>query len=347
MACQNTRPRSSMTTARGKRHVLPLFLPVCQMNAPFVPIARLREIGADGGITNAYFLYKNRELRARFEAGERLRDYVGLDGLLVTDSGAFQGFVRKLILSNKTIVTFQDEIGTDIASPLDLVTPPGDKRSIAEAKLDATNKRIAEALPLVKTSYLAGVQQGGRFLDLRRRSAEALAAMNLSYIAIGSLVPFFNRNHDLSFVGPVLRDARSILGTDVPMHIYGAGDPVEIPFFVALGADIFDSSSYGHYAKKGAYMTPYGAIDSAERLAAGEYRCACRVCVDRTDWQALLADEVQLAEHNVWTICDTVRRVRAALDAGTLPAMLADVVERHTAWFPASALGPSWEKLHE
>ena len=338
-----------LTTPRGRRHPLPLFLPVCQLNAPFVPMDVLRDVHrVDGGILNAYFLYKQRSLRDQFDAGLTLREYTGLgEGLLVTDSGAFQGFVRKLFLDNETIVAFQERIGTDVASPLDLVTPPGDKRSVAEDKLFATNKRVRAALPLVKKSLLAGVQQGGRFLDLRRRSVEELAAMGVKYLAIGSLVPFFNRNHDLAFVGEVLRDARAIVGPDVPMHVYGAGDPVEIPFFVALGADIFDSSSFGHYARKRAYMTPYGALDRKDVLAAGEFRCACRVCENTDDWDALLGDEPRLAEHNVWTICETIRSVRRALVEGRLDAMLAEIVERHTAWFPDSALGTTWESLHD
>lgn len=338
-----------ITTPRGQRHALPLFLPVCQLNAPFVPMDVLREVyRVDGGILNSYFLYKQRELRDQFDAGLTLREYAGLgEGLLVTDSGAFQGFVRKLFLSNKTIVAFQEQIGTDVSSPLDLVTPPGDKRSIAEDKLVATNKRIRAGLPLVEKSMLAGVQQGGRFLDLRRRSTEELAAMNVQYLAIGSLVPFFNRNHDLAFVGQVLRDARATIGPDVPMHVYGAGDPVEIPFFVALGADIFDSSSFGHYARKRAYMTPFGAVDRTDVLASGEYRCACRVCADCTDWESLLGDEPQLAEHNLFTICETIRQVRAALAEERLDAMLAEIARRHTAWFPTSALRPTWESLHD
>jgi 7-cyano-7-deazaguanine tRNA-ribosyltransferase len=167
-----------ITTPRGRRHPLPLFLPVCQLNAPFVPMEVLREVyRVDGGILNSYFLYKQRELRDQFDAGLTLREYAGLgEGLLVTDSGAFQGFVRKLFLSNKTIVAFQEQIGTDVSSPLDLVTPPGDKRGVAEDKLVATNKRIREALPLVEQSMLAGVQQGGRFLDLRRRSTDELCS---------------------------------------------------------------------------------------------------------------------------------------------------------------------------
>jgi len=38
--------------------------------------------------------------------------------------GAFQGFRGSVYLNNKEIVKFQDMIKTDVAAPLDLVTPP-------------------------------------------------------------------------------------------------------------------------------------------------------------------------------------------------------------------------------
>lgn len=338
----------TLKTSRGIEHPLPLFLPVCQLNSPFVSVDDWRRHhDVDGCIVNAYFLYKDRELRARFDDGLGIREFIGLDGLYVTDSGAFQGFARKLILSNKKIVRFQEQIGTDVASPLDLVTPPGDRRTVAEDKLDATLRRIREAMPLTEQSSLAGVQQGGRFLDLRLRAVDELMRIGVRYVAIGSLVPFFNRNHDVSFVASVLRDARRVCGEEIPIHIYGAGDPVELPFFAALGADIFDSSSYGHYAKQGWYMTPFGAISSSERLVAGEYRCPCYVCSEAGHPGGLFEDPAALAAHNLWTIIESIKAVRTAIAKDSLDAMLAEVLRRHSEWFPDSLLRPTWEAAHE
>src|SRR5439155_13558609 len=125
-------------TTRGSKHRLPLFLPVYQPHRgeglldgwPGGP-----EI--DGCIVNAYFLYKQRDLRARLVASGDLHGYLRFDKLVATDSGAFQGFTRKLYLKNRDIVRFQDQIGSDVLAPLDLVTPPGDSRTVAEAKLRA------------------------------------------------------------------------------------------------------------------------------------------------------------------------------------------------------------------
>lgn len=337
-----------LRTNSAAAHTLPMFLPVYRRRDAFVPIETWKDrYGVEGCIVNAFFLYKDRPLRTKFHDGLSLRTYVGVDGLLMTDSGAFQGFNQQLFLANADIVRFQEMIGADVASPLDLVTPPGDKRSVAERKLEVTLRRTREAQGLVANSILAGVQQGGRFLDLRRRSLEGLLDCGVRYLAIGSLVPFFNRNHDLTFVGDVLRQARQVVGPDLPMHVFGAGDPVEIPFMVALGADIFDSSSYGHYARGRAYMTPFGAIRDAGPLVADEYVCRCPVCAETEDFAALFDDTTRLADHNLWTICDTMRRVRAALASDRLASMLDEVLRRHARWFPESKLRQSWESLHE
>ena len=322
-------------------------MPVYQPRDPSFQLARESgEIKIDGLIINAFFLYKQRELRQRLTTEMTLAEFVGFDGLISTDSGAFQGFTRQLFLKNRDIVKFQDQIGSDLIAPLDLVTPPGDSRSVAESKLQATNKRIAEALNLVERGIVVGVQQGGRFLDLRERSTEALLEMNARYIAIGSLVPFFNKNHDMTFAGAVIRKARETIGPDLPMHIYGAGDPVELPFFVRLGATVFDSASYGHYASGGFYMTPYGALRDFGPLSAGEYVCGCNQCTGPGGFSAVVGDKERLAIHNLWTICHTVAKLRDMMRVdGELDRYLAEVMEIHDRWFPDSRLSETWDRL--
>ncbi len=335
-------------TRRGTTHPLPLFMPVYQPRLRAFQLAMQDDdIQIDGLIVNAFFLYKQRDLRKLLTSETNIKEYVGFDGLITTDSGAFQGFTRQLFLSNRDIVRFQDAIGSDVAAPLDLVTPPGDSRSIAEGKLEATQKRIREALAIAERATVAGVQQGGRFHDLRRRSTDGLLEMGIAYLAIGSLVPFFNKNHDLAFAGQVIHEARRAAGPDLPMHIYGAGDPLELPFFAAMGATIFDSASYAHYANSAAYMTPYGALMDPGPLLAGEYTCRCSACRESEDKAAIFSDAARLSRHNLWTICKTVMHMRELMAAGTLWHYLDEVLERHAAWFPQSALGASWRRLCE
>lgn len=333
---------------KGRRHPLPLFLPVYQPRSSVFQLARSSgDLTIDGLIINSFFLYKQRDLREKLTSGTTLAEFVGFDGLITTDSGAFQGFTRRLYLKNRDIVRFQDRIGADVIAPLDLVTPPGDSRKVSQDKLDATNKRIREALAVAEHGMVAGVQQGGRFLDQRRASTTALMEMGVGYVAIGSLVPFFNRNHDLGFAGQVIREARDTIGPDLPMHIYGAGDPVELPFFTALGATVFDSASYGHYAASGAYMTPFGALTDSGRLAAGEFVCACPQCRQDDGPVGVFADPERLALHNLWTILDTVTGLRRLVRTpGALDARLAEILDVHRVWFPDSRLMASWADLH-
>jgi 7-cyano-7-deazaguanine tRNA-ribosyltransferase len=160
-------------------------------------------------------------------------------------------------------------------------------------------------------------------------------------------VPFFNSNHDLEFVGKVLRDARQVAGPDLPIHVYGAGDPAELPFLVALGANVFDSASYAHFARGGWYMTPYGALSEAGPLLAGEYRCPCPTCARDGDVRAVFADPDALLQHNLWTILSTVSKIRGTVAAGeSLSSYLRHVLDRHMAWFPNSSLSRSWEALN-
>ncbi|ETR72329.1 MAG: hypothetical protein OMM_01805 [Candidatus Magnetoglobus multicellularis str. Araruama] len=169
--------------------------------------------------------------------------------------------------------------------------------------------------------------------------------LNVNYLALGSLVPFFNRNHNLGFVGKVITDARKMCGKDIPIHVYGAGDPLELPFMAALGADIFDSSSYAHYARQGWYMTPYGAIQDEGKLQSGEYTCACPYCQSFDTPSQIFQNEILLTCHNLWLILQTIQHIRAAINTSTLNQMLDNILHQHAYWFPESALNKSWQSL--
>jgi hypothetical protein len=54
------------------------------------------------------------------------------------------------------------------------------------------------------------------------------------------------------------------------------------------------------------------------------------------------ADTALLCRHNLWTILEAVRTVRAALGEGTLPAHLDELARVHAQWFPGSMLHLSW-----
>ncbi len=334
---KHVRPERLFETKEGGKYRLPLFLPVYDHRAPFIPAEELkRDFAVEGIIMNAFMLYKDRETREHLLGEEDIKEFSGFDGMVVTDSGAFQGFRRPLYLSNRKIIKFQQDIGADVISPLDIVTTPGENRLNAAKKMRATLKRVREGLEIADRSVLIGVQQGGRFAALRNEALDGLVEMGVEYIALGSLVPFFNRNHDVSFVCDVLVNAQRIVPHEIPVHIYGAGDPVEIPFYVALGAGVFDSSSFAQYARDGWYMTPYGAVKESKKLKDMGEDCTSPYIKD-----AEIIDEKTLARHNLYIIMLTMARLRKALRDGKLDEYLNEIITVHTEFFPESLLRPS------
>jgi len=71
---------------------------------------------------------------------------------------------------------------------------------------------------------------------------------------------FLIRKHNIFFIGNLITQTRKKIPQNTFIHLYGAGDPVELPFYFAFGVDTVDSSSFVHYALNGWYMTPYGAV---------------------------------------------------------------------------------------
>lgn len=335
----------SLVTNNGITLQLPMFVPVYRPDYSFKLFCEeYYEHGLCACIVNAFLLYKDREKRGLFENGKTLNEYLGgFTGALITDSGAFQGLRRNLYLSNKNIVRFQNMIKSDIIAPLDLITLPCEKKTIAEQKMIVSHKRILEAIEITDYSILSGIQQGGRFFDLRQKHIRMLQELDMKYYGIGSLVPFLNKNHDLYFACKVIQDARAVIGAGKAMHVYGAGDPLELPFYYYAGANIFDSSSYAHYATGGFYMTPYGAINKAENLVKLEYKCNCSVCTNNSITHVLSTNNL-LQLHNLYVIFETINRLRKISCKQELECMLLDIINRHSCVFPESKLMSSWEQ---
>lgn len=334
---------NAVITTNGQTYPTPLFLPVFERENPYITAQMLKEdFGVRGIITNGFLLYKERSLRETLTLPDRnIKQFYDFDGLVMTDSGAYQALGGRVYVKNRKIIRFQQDIGADVISPFDYITPPRDNWKIANRKLNDTLKNIAQGLEIAERAILAGVQQGGKYMDLRERSVRALVEMDMQYVALGSLVPFFGRNHHIRFAGRVIRQAREIVPPETPIHLYGAGDPVELPFYAALGCDVFDSSSFIHFARGGWYMTPFGAAQERETVAA--YDCSCPYCAKHG--AAVWTDEGLMVLHNLWTIMYVMQHITNLRESGRIEDYLAEVLDKHMRWFPKSQLGPSWEQI--
>ncbi len=96
-----------------------------------------------------------------------------------------------------------------------------------------------------------GIVQGGVYEDLRRESAEAIAAAGVDGIAIGGTL-----GKDKEEMRGVLGMTAPMLPEDAPKHLLGIGEVDDMLAFIALGIDVFDCAVPTRLARHGVALAP-------------------------------------------------------------------------------------------
>ncbi len=242
-----------------------------------------------------------------------LHDILDFPGTIMTDSGTFQSHVYgEVDLDPIEIITFQEAIGSDISTILDRFTEPDDTREVAEQKVKDTIQRARQATSECEGSIALPIQ-GSIYPDLREKCAKVLGDLPGTLYPIGGVVPLLE-DYRYDELVKVVMSSKKGLGPKGPVHLFGAGHPMIYPLAVLMGCDLFDSSSYIKYARRGDLMYPDGTrnISDLEYLA-----CNCPVCRN-TDIDGLKdeSDEkrtMMLAEHNLWISYMEIGRVKQAI----------------------------------
>ena len=310
----------------------PTLLPVINPNIQTLDTTDLNSVGAEMVITNAYIIYTTPSLRKR-ALEEGLGSVVGFDGPIMTDSGSFQlATYGDIDVDTTEIIEFQSAIGTDIATPVDLPTPPDAGVAQTADELQHTDEAIARAMAM-ETGEMAitGPVQGSTHPTLRRRAGAAARKHGCDLYAIGAVVPLLNSYRYADMVDVIVA-AKEGLGPAVPVHLFGAGHPMMFALAVAAGCDLFDSAAYALYARDGRYLTVAG---TAHLTDLDTLPCECPVCVEHTSTSLQMATpevrERQLALHNLYVSFAELRRVRAAIVTGDL----LELVEQRARGHPA------------
>lgn len=298
----------------------PALLPVVNPNLNLIPPTEMRQrFGAEMIITNSYILRQNEALRDRV-LNEGIHRVLGWDGPVMTDSGTFQSYVYgQVAVGPQEIVDFQRRIGVDVATILDVFTPPDRGREEASRELQETLRRAAAAAQSKDGMLLAGTIQGGIHLELREEAAKGIAALDVDIAPIGGVVPLMEQARYGTLARVILASKRP-LPADRPVHLFGAGHPLVFPLAVALGCDLFDSASYAKYAKDDRLMFPWGTRHLSELT---ELPCACPACDEWRTADRLRAANPQireraLAQHNLFVSFAEIRRIRQAVRDGNL-----------------------------
>jgi 7-cyano-7-deazaguanine tRNA-ribosyltransferase len=303
-----------LKTSHGKVKT-PSLMPVVHPEKQNFPVG---DYGADLVITNAYLIYKNEYLREKaLKVG--VHNLIDFPGPVITDSGSFQlSLYGDVQVSNQEIVEFQEKIGTDIGTSLDIPTPPFAKRERAEKDLEITIQRAKESLEVRDKMMLNSVVQGSTYPDLRSHCADILGRMNFQVHPIGAMVPLLE-SYRYREVVKVIMASVPHLPDSRPRHLMGAGHPMVFALAVAMGCDLFDSAAYILYAEDDRLMMPNGTykLDNLREMP-----CYCEVCskYTPTELRSLAKKERSslLAQHNLTVSFGEIRTIQQAIIDGSL-----------------------------
>jgi 7-cyano-7-deazaguanine tRNA-ribosyltransferase len=297
----------------------PLLFPVINPRIQPIPPRKLKEtFGFQAVITNAYIIKKRYENKP-VEMG--LHKFLDFDGSIMTDSGAYQILVYGDVeFSQKEIVAYQEGIGSDIATILDI--PTGWKVTKEQAQVT-----VAETLKRAKAFFetknrddilWVGPVQGGKHLDLVANSAVEMGKLPFQIHALGSPTEVME-SYRYDVLADMILTAKKGLPIERPLHLFGAGHPSMFALAVALGCDLFDSAAYALYARENRYMTENGTW----RLNELDYfPCTCPRCSAETprglEKKSPKEREVFLAEHNLYVCLAEIKRIKQAIRDGRL-----------------------------
>jgi len=348
-----------MTTAHGEVRT-PVFMPVgTQGTVKAMTPTGLEEAGAEIILGNTYHLY----LRPGHEL---IRDHGGLhrfmhwDRPILTDSGGFQIFslgpLRRIteegvhfqshidgsrhFLSPERAIEIQEALGSDIMMCLDDCTPYPADRAYAAKSMALTHrwaKRCREAKSR-EDRALFGIVQGGVHRDLRRASAEALAAIGFDGYAIGGL----SVGEPKDLMMETLEATAPLLPAGQARYLMGVGTPEDIVEGVHHGIDLFDCVMPTRCARNGLLFTNHGKVvikNARYRTdqAPLDETCDCYTCRNFSraylrhlfiarEILALLLNTI----HNVRFYLALMERIRAAIAGGAFEAFRRSFRDRRT-----------------
>jgi len=274
-----------MATDHGNIHT-PVFAPVGTLGT--VRGLHRRELENDLSqeliLGNAYHLYMRPGLDVLEKAGG-LHQFIGWDKPILTDSGGYQVYSlaenRKItnegvsfqshidgskhLFTPEKAIDIQRSIGADIIMAFDECTPFPCERDYAEKSMHLTHEWLTKCcnhFQLGEPKYqfeqtLFPIVQGSVFPDLRKQSAEFIAAQEQEGNAIGGLS--VGEPHDQMY--EMTEIACSVLPKDKPRYLMGVGTPQNILQAISLGVDLFDCVMPTRNGRNGMLFTSEGIIN--------------------------------------------------------------------------------------
>jgi queuine tRNA-ribosyltransferase len=294
-----------------------------------------------------------------------VRDLGGLHAMMawdvpiLTDSGGYQvfslahlrtiddgGLVFQSHIDGATIeltpekaVAVQESLGADVIMQLD-ECPPHDapREHIATAvRRSAAWARRCQSAKTRDDQALFAIQQGGVDLDLRRQSAESLAALDLPGYAIGGLS--VGEGHEAMMA--TLEPMDGQFPRRKPRYLMGVGEPRDILGAVRRGVDMFDCVLPTRNGRNAFAFTFAGPLrlrnaKHARDTQPLENDCPCLACqrYSRGTIRHLFQAEEMLGPtllsiHNITFFARFMKAIRSAITAGQFDEFAAGFLARY------------------
>ncbi|MBU1154437.1 MAG: tRNA guanosine(34) transglycosylase Tgt [Proteobacteria bacterium] len=279
----------------------PAFMPVgTQGTVKGLLPEEVSDLGAQMILGNTYHLLLRPGVKTVADLGG-LHRFMNWPGSILTDSGGFQVFSlsglrsldeqgasfrshldgQLLRMTPESVVEAQEMLGSDIMMVLDECPPPGSPREYLADSLERDARWAARALAARtdKGGALLGIVQGGVYSDLRTRSVELLAALELDGYALGGLSVGEPKPRMMEVIDgtvPQLPDGK-------PVYLMGVGEPADLVRCVGLGVDMFDCVLPTRMARTGTLLTSKGRLNLRNSRFKDDPRpveegCECPTC---------------------------------------------------------------------
>ena len=280
-----------------------------------------------------------------------LHNFMGWDGLILTDSGGYQVFSLaknvkiteegaefqspfdgdKVILTPEISIDVQTKINSDIMMIFDECIKYPSDYATTERSMELSLRwaeRSKKANYSKKTLF--GIVQGGMFSDLREKSRNSLIEMDFDGYALGGL----SVGEPPELMYEIIQENAHKLPNRKPRYVMGIGKPLDIAYAVRAGVDMFDCVIPTRNARNGQLFTSEGIkrIRNAKYindLSPIDKNCECYTCknfsiayvkhLDRCN-ETLAARLMTI--HNVYFYQNLMARLRDAIISSTLDELI-------------------------
>ncbi|TFF98856.1 MAG: tRNA guanosine(15) transglycosylase TgtA [Promethearchaeota archaeon] len=317
----------------NKKLITPNLLPVVHPYLNTVSPKEIKKIGFNSIFTNAYILFKNKEKRNEV-LEKKLHQFLDYDGLIATDSGAFQQYMYNkggIEIKADTIESFQEKIDSDFPVILDLPVQPDDDFLTAKKKVNLSLERAKDNIKRrkKKRSWIGPIH-GSMYLDLLKKSTKEMSKLDFDIFAVGGLVKFF-LNYQFENILQILLTVKKNIIPSKPLHMFGLGLPQFFSLAVAFGCDLMDSAAYALYAKENRYFTLSTGTRNLNELT--EFPCNCPICSNYSPEDLISFPESKkinlLAKHNLYISYSELKTIRQAIRDGNLWELVEERVRTH------------------